>query len=162
MYIFAVLKVQQTDRAGSRIKIKVMSYAIYKETKDGITIVDSKTRKSEIEKSFNQLKRSFKNYNVDVVREGYFTVPELSVEYWIVKIQKTTNDKYIGKWYTYNVCGSAKVIVKVTGTENATDSYIGRKTTIFKDGHSLNEDWKCFYKSFHARIKDKEIREFKF
>lgn len=66
-----MLKVQRTDRAGSRIKIKVMSYAIYKETKDGITIVDSKTRKSEIEKSFNQLKRSFKNYNVDVVREGY-------------------------------------------------------------------------------------------
>lgn len=46
MYIFAVLKVQRTDREGSRIKIKVMSYAIYKETKDGITIVDSIITKS--------------------------------------------------------------------------------------------------------------------
>lgn len=145
-----------------------MSYAVYKEFNGKIETVHTETRKNKIESYFNILRRNFKksNHSVIDVRQGYFQLPDYSADYWIGKVEETTKEKYVGKWYSFKICGTI-VIIKVTGTVKAGekydgDSYIGKKTTIFKNGESLNEDWACYYKAFELKLKDKELKELKF
>lgn len=144
-----------------------MAYAIYRELDGKTDVVISGLTKVKINSFFNLLRRNFKKeFTIEDVRTGYFKIADLSAEYWIAKIEETAKEKYVGKWYSHNVCGS-RIIVKITGIEKAgeqysDDSYIGKKTMIFQDGNSMSEDWSCCCKAFESMLKDKEIKEFKF
>lgn len=75
-------------------------------------------------------------------------------------------EKYIGKWYTFKGC-EAKVIILVTGYDNSNEKYkgshfVGKKTTIFSTGLSMNEDWACEEKAFFGNIKHKFYKPFNF
>lgn len=75
-------------------------------------------------------------------------------------------EKYIGKWYTFNICGT-KIIILVTGFDDTNtkyegDSFVGRKTIIMSNGYSLNKDWACSKKSFISNIESGDLREFEF
>lgn len=78
----------------------------------------------------------------------------------------TLKQEYVGKWYYYYVCG-CKVIIKITGTEEAganydDDSYTGTETILMDNGISISRKWACYYKAFESNIKNKKYKDFHF